>query len=147
MTYNFVPAQAASYRLDLNGLGSIHITEVAGIDHENDVVEHKVVSDKGVEMLVKLPGNYKGGDLTLKRGVDADLTLTDWFKQVKEGAIAKARMDGSVVALDSTGADLAQWDFTFAWPSKLGISGFKSDADDVVTEEITVVYETLKRVK
>ena len=73
-----------------------YFTEVSGLGSEQEVIEHKVVNEKGVEVVMKIPGRLKWENIVLKRGITSDMQIWDWRKKVEDGDVAGARADGSV---------------------------------------------------
>lgn len=140
-------AQSASFVLDFGALGDLYLTEINGLEEEVEVVDHKIVAKSGTGNLNhKVPGRYSTGTLTVKRAVDGDTTLADWYQKVVEGKVNDARIDGTISVVDQTGGKpLAEWTLTGAWPSKINVSGFGADSDGIVTEEVTINYEVLTR--
>jgi phage tail-like protein len=120
-------------------------TEVSGLGSEHEVVETKL-SQGTVEFVRKQPGRLKWGDITLKRGLTANMDMWTWRKQVEDGDVIGARMNGSIMMFDQEGTPVAQWDFTAGWPSKITGPAPKSDANEVGIEELTVVHEGITRV-
>jgi phage tail-like protein len=131
-----------------NHIKNAYFTEVSGISREFEITEHKIVTHKGQEVVRKLPGRTKWGDITLKRGLTSEMDVYKWRAMVEQGKVTDARTNGTIYMLHmSTDEVLAQWDLTAAWPSKINGPSFKSDANDAATEELTVVYEDIERTK
>ncbi len=74
------PIVAFNFMLDIGGAIKGYFTEVSGIGSETDIVEQKVVSEKGVEVVMKIPGRLKWGDITLKRGLTSNMDIWSWRK-------------------------------------------------------------------
>ena len=149
-----MPARASDplvgfhFGLDVQGLITGYFTEVGGLGSETEIIEHKVVSSDGAkEIIQKIPGRFKWGDITLKRGITAAMDMWDWRKMVEDGDISGARKNGSVMMYDEAGQLVAQWDFTNAWPSKVTGPAIQSDSNAFGVEEMTIVHEGIKRVK
>lgn len=126
-------------------LKNVAFTEVGGISKEFEVVEHKVMTSKGSQIVRKIPGRTKWGELTLKRGITTNMDVYKWRKMVEDGAVDKARTNGTITMFDQTLKPAAKWNVEAAWPSKINGPSFKADGNDVATEEITVVYEHIER--
>jgi hypothetical protein len=47
------------------------------------VIEHKVVTEKGQEVVLKIPGRLKWENITLKRGITSSMDIWDWRKRSK----------------------------------------------------------------
>jgi phage tail-like protein len=139
------PLIAKSFMLDVGGKITGYFTEVSGLGSETEVVEHKVINDKGVEVVLKVPGRLKWGDITLKRGITTNLDLWNWRKMVEDGDVAGARTNGSVVMLDAELKEAARWNFLNAWPSKLTGPAPKADSNEIGIEELVLVHEYIVR--
>jgi phage tail-like protein len=105
-----------------------------------------VVNEKGVEVVMKMPGRLKWGDITLKRGITSDMQIWDWRKQVEQGDVKGARRNGSIVMYNSTLEERARWDFKNAWPSKVSGPAPKADDNAIGIEELVIVHEYIERV-
>jgi phage tail-like protein len=136
-----------SFALDIQGVITGYFTEVSGIGSETEIVEHKVVSAKGVEVVMKIPGRLKWGDITLKRGITSNLDIWKWRQLVEEGKVKDARKNGSIVLFDQSLKEVGRWDFQQAWPSKVTGPTPKADSNEIAVEELTIVHEGIRRVK
>jgi phage tail-like protein len=147
-----------SVRLEVQGVISGFFTEVSGLGSESEIIEHKVVDEKGREVVRKIPGRLKWQDISLKRGVTSNLDVWAWRKLVEVGDLKAARKDGSITVLNATLEPVAQWNFQKAWPSK--VSGRSLDPDAAsdapgrsgvpranafVVEELTLTHEFIER--
>ncbi len=141
------PLLGFNFAIDVSGAVKGYFTEVSGLGSENDIVEQKVVNEKGVEVTLKIPGRLKWGDITLKRGITSNLDIWDWRKQVEDGKITDARKNGSIIMLDRELKEAARWNFTNAWPSKVSGPAPKADGNEIAIEELTIVHEFIERVK
>ena len=135
------------FSLEVSGKVQGLFTEISGLGSENDVVEHKPISEKGVDFVQKMPGRLKWGDITLKRGITATMDAWNWRQLVVDGKAATARANGTITMFDSSGSPVAAWDFTNGWPSKVTGPSLSSDSTAFGVEEITIVHEGIKRTK
>jgi phage tail-like protein len=135
------------FALDVQGVIKGYFTECSGIGSETEIAEQKVVNEKGIQVVLKIPGRLKWGDITLKRGLTSSMDLWDWRKMVEDGAVEGARKNGSIIMFDQSLKAVAQWDFKNAWPSKISGPTPKSDGNDISLEEITIVHEYITRTK
>jgi len=140
------PLVGFNFRLEVERVGGGYFTEVAGLGSENDVVEHKVIDESGHEVVKKVPGRLKWGDITLKRGITGDMKIWEWRQQVIDGKVADARANCSIIMQDRNYEDVARWDFQNAWPSKVSGPSLKSDSNEFGIEELTLVHEGIARV-
>ena len=140
------PILGHHFMLDVGGKISGYFTECSGLGSENEIIEQKVVNEKGVEVVLKIPGRLKWGDVTLKRGITSSLDLWDWRKQIEDGKVADARTNGSIVMFDQELKEVARWNFLNAWPSKISGPTPKADSNEISVEELTLVHEYITRV-
>ncbi len=139
------PLVGFHFAVDIQGVVKGYFTEVSGLGSENEIIEHKVVTEKGTELVMKIPGRLKWGDITLKRGITKNMDMWKWRKQVEDGDVDGARRDGSIIMYDQTLKEVARWNFNSAWPSKISGPQPKSDGNDIGVEELTLVHEYIKR--
>lgn len=140
------PLVGFHFKLDLQDQVTGYFTEVSGLGSETEVIDHKVVSE-GQDIVQKIPGRLKWGDVTLKRGITAQLDFWNWRKLVEDGKIAEARKNGSIMMFNQALELVAQWDFVNAWPSKVTGPSLSSDSNAYGIEEVTIVHEGIERVK
>ena len=125
-----------------------YFTEVSGLGSESEVVDHKIIAKGAKESIIrKIPGRLKWGDITLKRGITKNLDFYNWRKQVEQGQVEAARLDGTIIMYDQTMSAVAEWTFTKGWPSKIGGPSLSADGNAVGIEDLTIVHEGIKRVK
>jgi phage tail-like protein len=141
------PLVGFNFAINIGGKIKGYFTEVSGLGSEHEIIEQKVVNEKGHEVILKIPGRLKWGDIVLKRGITSSLDMWDWRKQVEDGGVDKARMNGSIVMYDQSGKEKARWNFLQGWPSKISGPTPKSDSNEIGIEELTIVHEYIKREK
>lgn len=124
-----------------------YFTDVSGITSENEVVEHKVVNDKGQESVQKIPGRIKYTDITLKWGLTDNLSFWDWRQMVVEGKMDDARANCSIVMFDRDYTPIVRWDIENAWPTKVSGPSLSSGSNEFSVEELTITHEGIKRVQ
>lgn len=140
------PLVGFNFGLELQGTITGYFTECAGVGSESEVIEHKVVNDKGMEIVQKIPGRLKWQDVTVKRGITADMQIWDWREMVEKGQMDQARKTCSIVMFDRNYEEVARWNFENAWPSKVSGPSVKSDSNEIGVEEVTLVHEGMDRV-
>lgn len=140
------PLVGFHFQLDLGGEVAGYFTEISGLGSENEVIEHKVV-EGGKQVVQKIPGRLKWGDITLKRGITATMDMWVWRKKVEDGLVDSARTNGSIIMVDQELTPVAQWDFEGAWPSKVSGPQIQSDSNNYGVEEMTIVHEYIVRIQ
>ncbi len=131
-----------SVELD-NGISGF-FTDVGGLAVEVGVVEKTDALKDTVTR--KRPGTTTYGDLSLKRTLSPDKGFWNWAKSIRDGK-GDFRTKGAVVLFDIGGTEIGRWTFENAWPSKWSASDLDVGTDDLMTEEITLTIEFLKREK
>ena len=140
------PLVGFTFGLDIDDVEMGYFTECSGLGSENEIIEHKVVDESGRELVQKIPGRLTWDAITLKRGITADMAIWDWREQVEQGKMGDARRNGSVIMYDRNYEEVARWDFTNAWPSKVSGPSLDAGSNDIGVEEITIVHEGIDRV-
>ncbi|MCB9076734.1 MAG: phage tail protein [Anaerolineaceae bacterium] len=139
------PLVGFHFGVDIQGKVTGYFTECSGLGSEHEKIEHKVVTEKGQEMVLIIPGRLKWNDLVLKRGITSSLDIWKWRKEVENGGVEGARKDGSIVMFNWEGKEVARWSFKRAWPLKVSGPSVKSDGNEIAIEELTIVYEYFER--
>ena len=139
----------ASYHfsVEVDSLEIAQFSELSGITSEIDVIELKENTRDGKAVIKKLPGARKPPTITLKRAKSASMDLWNWHAAMRDGDVAGARKNGSVVLYDYTYGEVARYNFFNGWVSKLTMGAAKAGANEVLTEECSIVCEDLIRVK
>ena len=119
-------------------------TDASGFGYEVEVIEK--TETKNDTRTIKRPGTTKYQDITLKRTLSPDKKFWEWAKSIRSGSL-DYRTNGSLVINDMSGKELSRWTFTNVWPSKWSASDLDVGTDDLMTEEITLAVEELKRDK
>jgi phage tail-like protein len=140
------PLVGFHFALEIQGVITGYFTECSGLGSENEVVEHKVVNEKGVEVTLKIPGRLKWENIVVKRGITSNMDIWQWRKMVEDGNVQAARHDGSIVMYDQSLTEVARWNFENAWPLKVTGPQPKADSNEIGVEELTIVHEFIERV-
>jgi phage tail-like protein len=138
---------ARNFAIEIDGTQIAQFTELSGLVSEMDVTELKENGADGKLVIKKIPGAHKPPTLTLKRAKNVSMDLYKWHKSALDGKVKDARKNGSIILYDYESGEIARWNFVNAWPSKLTTGTLKAGSNDVVTEEATIVMESLERVK
>lgn len=123
------------------GGGQITFSELQGINSEVEVSEYMSSGTVGVT-LSKQFGKIKPATVTLKRGIDGDMTLWKWHQEVLAG-LPSARKGCSLLLQDTVGATKQTYRLTNAWPNKLDIGGMKAGGSEAVIATVTLVCEQI----
>ena len=153
---NTDPIVSQNFFLEIDGSVVSILSSVTGLDIEVDVVTMEQAGANGKIQVIKTLGKAnKAPDLQLVRMAPADVTqdkMWGWFQDIRDKGILLSdrtnnRKNGSVVMYDSTNAEVARFNFTNGWPSKITTDQLSVDSNDPVKETITLTIESLTRVK
>ena len=114
------PLVGFHFAVDIQGTVKGYFTSCSGLGSENEVIEHKVVNEKGQEVVIKIPGRLKWDNIELERGITSNMDIWTWRKKVEAGDVEGARQNGSIVMYDQHLKEVARWNFERAWPAKVG---------------------------
>lgn len=138
--------------LEMDGITDGVFKEVAGLDSETEVIEHRHTGKKGNQVVHKVPGALKWPNITFKRGLTDDTTLHDWRKAIEDGKIRTHRKNGTITCYGpgiqgSEEEVVAQYQFMNGWPCKLKGPALDATKNELAIEEMEICHEGLKRVK
>jgi phage tail-like protein len=146
MTDREDPLVGFHFGVEIQGVVTGFFTECGGLGSEHEVIEHKIVTETGQEVVMKIPGRLKWENITLKRGITSNTDIWEWRKTVEDGDVEGARRDGSVIMYDQSLSEVARWNFEGAWPLKVSGPAVKSDSNEIGVEELTIAHEYIERV-
>jgi phage tail-like protein len=129
------------FQVEITGVTIAQFKEVSGLSSEIQVIEHRENKKGGLPIVKKLPGSHKWGDITLKRGKTNDKSLWQWMKQAQDGDVDGARRNGSIVLYDYKHGEIARFNFTNGWPSKVSFGTFSAQGNEIQLEECVITHE------
>ncbi len=132
-----------SFGLDIDGIEIKEIQEIGGLKLEVDAIEMKHNTSDGKYINKKLPGRMKSGEITLTRGVTADLKWHDWIKLVMQGEMLPARKNGTINIYDYLGTPVQSFKFVNGWAKSIEYGTLKAGDTSVLTEKLTISHEGL----
>lgn len=147
MTKRVDPLTGYHFYLEIDGITEAQFRECSGIDSESSIIEYKEASKNGVTMIKKVPGDLKWSNITLKRGITDQMNLWKWRTLIEDGKVDEARKNGSVVLYNQANTEIARYNFTNGWPSKITGPTLNATSNDIAVEELTICHEGLKRIK
>lgn len=127
------PLTKYHFRVDWGGT-RIGFTEVSGLEWEIQPIEYRDGNDPGFYMQ-KIPGMLKYSNVTLKRGTfESDNDYYDWMNTIKLNSIDKREI--TISLLNEKLEPLFVWVLMDAWPTKLQVTDFKSDGNEICVETL-----------
>ncbi|RKN35806.1 phage tail protein [Streptomyces hoynatensis] len=133
-----------SFGLEFDSVVIRQITEVSGLKMEQDVIELKQNTADGKYAIKKLPGRPRAGEVTVTRGLTEDNSFELWIKDSRFGQMANARRNGAVIVYDFEGNAIKRYKLINAWPKSLEISTLKAGDTSVLTEKLSITYESME---
>lgn len=114
--------------------------EASGLEVEVPPIEYRNGSE---DITVrKIPGLKKFTNITLKRGVTADLAFWNWILDAMNGQVQ--RTEGSVALLDENRQEVMRWNFKRGWPCKWTGPGLNAKNNEISMETVEICHEGLE---
>lgn len=145
MANRTAPYPAYNYIVNLNGprdpeklLGGF--SDVSGLTTEIHISEYRD-GNETESAVRKMPGSYKVGDITLKRGVVDSSDLWDWITQTRTTGLL-AQRDVVITLRDEAANPVQQWKLRNAVPMKYtGPALAGKGGGEVAMEELVLSAE------
>lgn len=123
------------------GGSKIGFTEVSGLDITTEVIEYRDGASPEYSK-VKMPGQRKFSNITLKRGTFAtDNQFYTWFNTVSLNTIERRNL--TVSLLNENHEPVVVWKIKNAWPTKITPTDLKADGNEVAIESLELAHEGL----
>jgi phage tail-like protein len=135
------PYLSFNFLVEIDGITQAGFTDFTGGDTTHEVVEYRE-GNRPTHPL-KLVGQTKVTNVTLKWGLTDSRELYDWFRDVTKGIIQRRNL--SVVQLDSTGKEVVRWNLYEAWPAKYDIPDYTGKSNEVSIESVELAFESLEK--
>jgi phage tail-like protein len=133
-------AVAYKFTFKVDGIQCPSVIDVSGIKLEVEVIEAMTQSDSGQLIISHMPGQQKGGEITVTRLLTDDKTMTNWIKQVFGGQVTQARHTASVEVLNLAGSAVKTFNFDNVWLKAVETSEFKAGSAERITEKLDMTY-------
>jgi phage tail-like protein len=134
------PFRGFNFRLEIDGIEVAAFSEASGLTSTGEAVDYRTGVDLPLTVR-KLIGLRSFGPITLKRGMVADSTLWDWYRNIVTGA--NDRRNGSVILQNEQHADVLRWNFENAWPNKIEGPTLNASGNEVALESVELVVEDI----
>ena len=134
------PYMNFNFSVEIEGIEAAGFMEVSGIIVETEVVEYRQGNMPGQPL--KLPGQTRFGNITLKRGVSRSNTLWTWYQSVVQGDADRRSL--SIILLNTRREEVRRWNVYEAWPCKYETSQLNAKGNEVLIETLEVVCERIE---
>lgn len=135
------PYRNFNFRVEIDGIGEAQFAEVDVPDAEIAAVEYREGADK-TSATRKLPGRVSYGNVVLKRGITADLSLYQWFRAVANGDFQPRNV--AIILLDAERQPVRRWVARDAWPTKWVGPGLNAKNNEVAIETMELAVEAIE---
>lgn len=134
------PLPVFCFKVQCYGGGEAFFKAVSGLSYETEV---QPVKEGGVnDTTWQLPNGMKWANIVLKQGFTSSSQLMRWREEWVEGK--GHRQDGTIIALDTSLKEKAQWTFKNGWPCKWSISEFDASKSELAIETLEIAHDGLK---
>jgi len=137
------PYRNFNFRVEIDGLPETGFSEVVVPETRIEVVEYREGGDH-TSGTRKLPGRAKVGNVVLRRGIDQDLSLWNWFRTVRDGDLDRRNV--AIILLDATRTDVRRWAVQQAWPTAYILGPLQGHGNEVVIETLELACERVDAV-
>jgi phage tail-like protein len=138
------PIPSFHFRVEWGGT-YIGFSEVTGLSVETQVIEYRDGSNNDLSSL-KMPGQQKFGNVTLKRGVmPNDNEFFEWWNKHLLNTIERRPI--TISLLNEKHEPVIAWTLQNAWPTKVSNTDLKATGNEVSIESIELAHEgiTIKK--
>jgi phage tail-like protein len=114
-------------------------SEVTGLEVVIDPIDYRTGSEEN--RMRKIQGLKKFTNITLKRGVTADLEFWTWVVEGMNG-LAR-RTQGTITLLNENKEPVLVWKFKRGWPCKWTGPGLNAKNNEIAMESLEICHEGL----
>lgn len=86
-------------------------------------------------------------DLELERRFTDDPFMYNWREAIHDDDVDNGLKNVAIGFIDQDGSELIRWEFDDAWIKHYNIMKFDFSDDGVVTEQVTLAYDSMTRVE
>lgn len=134
------PYMNFNFTVEIEGLEAAGFMEVSGIVAETAVIEYREGNMPGQS--IKLPGQTRFGNVTLKRGISRNNVLWTWYQTVVQGDPDRRNM--SIILLNTRREEVRRWNIFEAWPCKFETAPLNAKGNEVAIETLEIVCERIE---
>lgn len=141
MTDRADPYASFRFAVQIDGLTEARFTECTLPSLEVEIEEQKEGGyNAGTHVL---PGRVRRGTLVLRRGIVSSSELLQWYSDIMQGQLGRARRQVSITLLDSQGQPVMRWDFQGAFPCKWTGPELNTASASIAIESLELAYESV----
>ncbi len=137
------PYGSFNFHVEIDGVSKIEalFQEVSGI--KGDVEEFEIKEGGVNDRTHKFPGRTTWGPVTLKRGIDTNQALYDWWRAIVENKSGgKRRRKVTITMFDEDFTSTARkWTLENAWPKSWEGAALNSSGSELAFESIVLNHD------
>lgn len=138
------PYGAFNFTVTFDGADIGGFSDVSGLTTEFTMAEYREGTDPQNHVR-KVPGVFKAGDVTLKRGIISTKPLWDWVNAVRSTGVLGRKGIVVITLLDEARTPVQSWTLRNVTPMKLtGPTLAGKGGGDVAMEELVLSAETIE---
>lgn len=137
------PYQVGNFLVTIEGVTATAFSEVLGLEAAIEVVDYRT-GDLKQNTAQKLPGLNRYGNVTLKRGLTADLSLWNWINSGLQGTLVRTSV--AITLLDHLENPVLMWKLKNAWPCNWSGPSLVANSSEVAVETLEICHEGLELV-
>ena len=141
------PLPVYNYRVEIGSV-SIAFSEVSGLSLSYETTTYKespVESGAPGPRLMRMPAQIAPVNVTLKKGVVRNNSITTFFEWIKSIQINQVdKRDIYVRLLDEKGDPVISWIVLNAFPTKLDAPTFDANSNDAAIESMELTADSIK---
>ena len=130
-----------NFLVDLGLEQELGFSEVELPAAEIETIEYRVGGEP-TSGTRKLAGRVRYGNVVLRRGIDGNLELWEWFKTARDGQVERRNV--TITLLDEARAPVLRWRLLNAFPVKVEVSDLNAQGNEVVIETLELTHEGLE---
>jgi phage tail-like protein len=138
------PYRNFRFRLEIDGIEQAGFNECSFGDATTELVEYQVGTYLPTN--IKLSGERKYGNITLKWGITEPMVLYNWYKKIVDSSAVITRKNISITLVDEAENEKSRWNIVKAWINKYDPTDTNVKGNDVAIDTLEILHEGFKRV-
>lgn len=136
------PFRAYNFKLLIDGVTQGHFTECTGLNVKVEALHYR---EGGAGNVVRrLPGPLKLGDVTLRYGLTNTPELWAWFMASVSGTPQRKNVSVLMLGMDGL-TEVLRWNLNDAWPAEWHGAPLDALGNQVAIESLVLVFESISR--
>lgn len=136
------PYGNSRFMVEIEGVPTIDFIEVILPELSVEMVEVREGTDQ-TQLSRKIAKKEHLGNLTVKRGFDGSLDLSELWNYLQQGRDPKSRLSINVVLLDENDSEVARWLLANAFPVRYSFSPLNANEGNILMETMEFACEKM----